>query len=224
MDETKNSPETNVQDTIQEENNAKVTDSLGNFIQGIVSNTLAHFHSKPKEDSFEELKPILEDIRDSLKKQSQVNKELYDDLVSLQNDSLRRGLLKSIIGIHSLMEENFDYIVNKMPQDFEGNIEGQRDKTIELFAFIKGRIEELLIYTYGLRVISPSSGDVFNPDEHNIVGTVPASDESLKNTIHHLEKAGFKDAGSNFIFKRADVITVDYREEKQLDSNNYIND
>lgn len=224
MDETKISPETNVQDTIQEENNAKVTDSLGNFIQGIVSNTLAHFHSKPKEDSFEELKPILEDIRDSLKKQSQVNKELYDDLVSLQNDSLRRGLLKSIIGIHSLMEENFDYIVNKMPQDFEGNIEGQRDKTIELFAFIKGRIEELLIYTYGLRVISPSSGDVFNPDEHNIVGTVPASDESLKNTIHHLEKAGFKDAGSNFIFKRADVITVDYREEKQLDSNNYIND
>ena len=210
MDETKNCPEMNAQDTIQEENNAIFSDSLGTFIQGVVSNTLAHFHSKSQGENFDELKPILQDIRDSLKKQNQANKELYGDLMSAQNNNLRTNLLKSVIGIRDLMEENLSYISNKMTEEFGDDVEGQKNKVVELFSFVKKRIEEFLIYSHGLRAISPAVGETFNSEDQTIVGTEPTRDQSLNNTICRLEKSGFRDSVSGLLFKRADVVTYEF--------------
>lgn len=215
MEGQKNNSETTVRDNIQEE----ATDALVKFIKSIAS----RFQTTPNEDKIEELKPILQDVRDSLQNQVRINNKLYDELTSLQNDSYRRALLNSVIGIHSLMEENLDYIINKMPEDFGDNLEGKLDKVIELFNFIKGRIVEMLIYNYGLRTITPSVGDLFNPDEHYIVGTTPTSEESLNNTISHLANIGFKDSRNNSIFKHAEVITMTYIEENLSDSKNKIN-
>lgn len=213
MEELTASPETTARDIIQEE----ATDALVNLIKSIAP----YFQTThPKDDKIEELKTILQDIRDSLKKQVQQNNKLYEELTSLQNDSLRRALLTPIIGIHDLIEENLDYIINKMPEDFGDNIEGKLDKVIELFIFIKRRIVEMLIYNHGLRIITPAVGDLFNPDEHCIIGTEPTSNESLKDTISRLEKTGFKDAKNNSIFKRAEVIAMTYTAIDDLDNNN----
>ena len=211
MSEQKGTPETTIGDNIQEQ----TTDVLVNFIKSIAS----HVQTTPKEYNIEELKPILQDIRDSLKKQNQTNRELYDELTHLQNNSLRRALLNPMIGIYGLMEENLDYIVSKMPEDFGDNLEGKLDKVIELFVFVKGRIAEMFIHNHGLCIIAPSDGDLFNPDEHHIVGTEPTSDESHKNVISRLEKIGFKDAINNSIFKRAEVITKRYTEESHSNEN-----
>lgn len=215
MEGQKHTPETTVRDNIQDE----ATDAIVNFIKTIVS----RFQTTPNEDKIEELKPILQDIRDSLKKQSQINQEIYKELISVQNDSLRRVLLTPVIGIHDLMEENLDYIINKMPQDFENNVEGQLAKVIELFVFIKGRIEEMLIHSHGLRIITPSEGDLFNPDEHYIVGTESTNNESFKDTIYRLEKSGFKDAKNGSILKRAEVITMAYTGDSTSDNSDLKN-
>lgn len=215
MNEQKNTRELPVQDNVTD----KVADSLVKILNGIVT----HIQTNIKEDKNEEIKPILQEIKDSLKKQNQINNELYDNLIYLQNDSLRRTLLNPIIGIYGLMEENLDYIINKMPEDFEDNLQGKLDKVTELFVFIKNRIQEMFIYHYGLRLISPSEGDLFNPDEHCIAGTEPTSDESLKNTIIRIDKIGFKDAKNNSICKRAEVITMTYTEESHSDDNNSTN-
>lgn len=215
MIEPKSSPETTIQDNIQEE----ATDTLVNFIKSICT----YFQANSKEEKIDELKLILQDVKDSLKKQNKKNNELYDDLISLQNDSLRRVLLNSVIGIYGLMEENLDYIMNKMPEDFGDNLQGKLDKVTELFVFVKNRIEEMFIYHHGLRIIAPSEGDLFNPDEHCIVGTEPTSDESLENTIRRINKTGFKDDRNNSIFKRAEVITMVYTEESHSDDSNTMN-
>lgn len=214
MEEQKNTPETTVRDNIQDE----ATDAIVNFIKTIVS----HFQTSPEKDKIEELKTILEDIRDSLNKQNQFNEKIYDELISAQKASLRREFINHMIGIHRLMEENLGYIINKMPQDFENNVESQLDKVIELFCFIKDRIVETLVYDYALCEISPSKGEDFNPGEHFVVGTKHTDDESLKNTIDNLVKVGFKDSTNNSIFKRADVITLTYIKENDSDDKNSV--
>lgn len=210
MEEQKNTPETTVRDYIQDE----ATDTIINFFKTIVS----RFQTSPEEDKIEELKTILEDIRGTFNKQKQFNEKIYDELISAQNASLRREFINHMIGIHRLMEENLDYIINKMPQDFGNNVEGQLDKVIELFCFIKDRIVETLVYDYALCEISPSKGEDFNPGEHFVVGTKRTDDESLKNTIDNLVKVGFKDSTNNSIFKRADVITLTYIKENDSET------
>lgn len=215
MEEQKNNSETTVRDNIQEE----ATDALVKFIKSIAS----RFQTTPNEDKIEDLKPILQEVKDSLQKQVQLNKEIYDALITSQNDSIRRALLTPVIGIHDLMEENLDYIINKLPEDFGDNLEGKLDKVIELFVFIKGRIEEMLIHSHGLRIITPSEGDLFNPDEHCIVGTESTNNESFKDTIYRLEKSGFKDAKNGSIFKRAEVITMAYTGDSTSDNSDLKN-
>lgn len=198
MSETKNCQGTAVQNVAPED----VADALMKFIKGLIQT-----------NQTEELKPILQDIRDSLKRQVQINKEIYDELISSQKDSLRREFINHMIGIHRLMEDNFDYIVHKMPEEFGDNLEGKLDKVIELFGFIKEKIVNMLIYDYGLCVISPSERDPFNPGEHFVVGTESTDDKSLKNTVGRLVNIGFKDATNNLLFRRADIIAMRYTEE-----------
>lgn len=209
MSETKKSTEPILQGTVVEE----VSAALSRLIMGLI-------HANPREQKTEEFETVLQDIRDSLKKQVDINGEIYRELTSLQSASLRREFINHMIGIHRLMEENLDYIVNKMPEEFKGNIEGQLDKVIELYCFIKERIVETLVYDYALCVISPSEGEHLNAGEHFVVGTERTDDESLKNTIGNLVKIGFKDATNESIFKRADVVTLTYTEEcKSADEN-----
>lgn len=215
MNESNISPNSTAKDNIQE----KMTDALANFIKGIVK----HSQKCSNEGNNDELKAILQDVRDSLKKQVQINHEIHDELISSQHDSIRRTLLNPVIGIHDLMEENLDYIINKMPQEFEKNVEGQLCKVIELYIFIKSRIKEMLTYSSGLRIIEPSEGELFDPNEHFIVRTEPTSDKALENTVCRLEKAGFKDARNGSIFKQAEVIVKVYTEESHADTNNLTN-
>lgn len=216
MNETKNSTETIVQGNYLEE----FTKALANLL----NETIANCHTNLKDENLEELRSALWNIENSLKEQVNLNHELYRELESAKNETIRRTLLNPIIGIHSSMEESLNYIVNKMPQDFEGNIEGQRDKIIEHFIYIKNRIMEMFTYNHGLSVISPSEGELFNPTEHSIVGTEPTNDKALDNTIYRLVKTGFKDNGNNSIYKRAEVITRMFVEEINSDENSSTND
>ena len=216
MTEEKNSSKTIEQDNIKVE----PTDALVNLIRSVVE----RFQTNSEEDKIEKLTPILQDLRDKLRDQTQLNREIYRELESLQNESLRRALLTPVISIYNLMEENLDYIINKMPQEYENNEEGKLSKVIELFIFIKKRFEEMLIHNHGLRAITPIEDDLFNPNEHYIVRTESTGEVALNDTIFRLEKTGFKDTRNNAMFKRAEVITMIYQEECQSDDNNSIND
>lgn len=204
MSETKKTTEGTVHGIAPEE----VAKVLSRFIMGLIP-------ANPREDKAEEIETVLQDIRDSLKKQVDINGEIYSELTSLQSASLRREFINHMIGFHRLMEENLDYIIHKMPEDFKGNVEGQLDKVIELYCFIKERIVETLVYDYALCVISPSKGEYLNAGEHFVVGTERTDDESLKNTVGNLVKIGFKDATNEAIFKRADVIALTYTEKRK---------
>lgn len=215
MNETKKTAETIAHGNYHEE----FTKALANLL----NETITNCHTNSKFENLEELRSLLKNIDDSLKKLVEINSELNKELEIAKNGTIRRSLLSPIIGIHSSMEESLNYIVNKMPQDYEGNIERQLEIVIKHFIHIKNLVMEMFSYNHGLSVISPSEGDLFNPTEHSIVGTESTNDRTLENIIYRLVKTGFKDSGSDSIFKRADVITLRYVEETHSDENNSTN-
>jgi molecular chaperone GrpE len=110
-----------------------------------------------------------------------------------------------------LKQANKEILTNLLPvlDDLELALEQQANsepvkKAFEGIALIHKKLQQL-IKDHGLEVIDVDAGDPFNPDLHEALTTMPASDEAMKNTIAQVVNKGYKQGEDIFRFVKVIV-------------------
>ena len=155
----------------------------------------------------EEVKTLLE--RDNYK--DSIIKDLHKEMERLNGnffEDIRRPMIKSIIAIHRRMTGRVKALA-KNPMRTDSDYE----KLYDDMKFDLTTIADILEDEYDLEFYEPAAGDLYNPKEDNAVRVIAADSEQQDGLIAEVLYGGFKNASTDRIFLKANVIVYKYKKQ-----------
>lgn len=159
----------------------------------------------------DELKTLLD--RDNYK--DSIIKDLHKEMERLNGnffEDIRRPMIKSIIAIHRQMTGRVKALA-KNPTRGEADYEKLYAEVAKNMNFDLTAIADTLEDEYDLEFYEPAAGDLYNPKEDNAVRVIVTDSEQQDGLIAEVLYGGFKNASTDRIFLKANVIVYKFKKQ-----------